>query len=213
VFLFDEPLSNLDAKLRGEMRVELARIHQRLNNTIIYVTHDQVEAMTLGSRIVVLNEGYIQQLGTPAEVYRKPANQFVAGFIGSPTMNFMSGVLHRVGGGLVFDSGDVKLEVPSSFEFPGGDPDGQVVTLAIRPEDVYTEEKAKPNLSMRMLFTVDVTELLGHRKNVYLKLGEKRLLATVAADAELQSGATIPIWFDLERIHLFDGTSGKRLTT
>ncbi|NLO91172.1 MAG: sn-glycerol-3-phosphate ABC transporter ATP-binding protein UgpC [Elusimicrobia bacterium] len=208
VFLFDEPLSNLDAKLREEMRVELAKLHKKLGATMVYVTHDQVEAMTLASRIAVMHAGYIQQIGTPIEVYSRPDNIFVAGFIGSPTMNFMDGSLETEGELLYFKNEAMKLRVP----FPlceGAEFDRNAVVLGVRPEDVYTERKLDKNLGDMVRAKVEVVELLGHRKNVYLECGKSRLLATVPALFKTEEAMFL--WFDMDRVHLFDKASGKRI--
>src|SRR3954467_1174312 len=136
VFLFDEPLSNLDAKLRVQMRVELKRLHERLETTAIYVTHDQVEAMTLGTRVVVMKDGYVQQVGEPMEIYAKPQNRFVAGFIGSPSMNFIPVTLTEGGGALFAESGDFRIKVPAANVQSLMPYKGQSLTLGVRPEDL-----------------------------------------------------------------------------
>ncbi len=147
VFLFDEPLSNLDAKLREEMRVEIAKLYQRLNATILYVTHDQVEAMTLAGRIVVMNHGIVQQVGSPIEVYRKPANLFVAGFIGSPTMNFMSGRLSLEDGKLHFINESINLYIPPFLLANPAKQDGREVTVGVRPDAAYDPRPGRPRAS------------------------------------------------------------------
>jgi len=210
VFLFDEPLSNLDAKLRGEMRIELSRLHRKLNNTIIYVTHDQIEAMTLGTRIAVMKNGYIQQTGAPAEVYKKPANTFVAGFIGSPTMNFIEGTLEKSSGYVYFKNETMRIMIPDKHVPRVGDINDKPVIMGIRPEDIFIDRINK-NLSNEISVTLDVTELLGHKMNLYLISGKNRLLATVEASFKQEPGCTIPLWFNSDNIHLFDKTSGGRL--
>ncbi|MDD5628921.1 MAG: ATP-binding cassette domain-containing protein, partial [Elusimicrobia bacterium] len=199
-FLFDEPLSNLDAKLREEMRVEIAKLHQRLGATIVYVTHDQVEAMTLGSRMAVMNGGLIQQVGTPAEAFSRPANHFVAGFIGSPTMNFIEGALE----GGVFQSPDL------GFPLPGGRASGPVI-LGVRPEGISVNGADGDSCSEPMTAAIEVVELLGYKRNLYLKAGEKRLLATVDASFAGKPGDSVSMRFQLAGIHLFDKESRKRL--
>jgi multiple sugar transport system ATP-binding protein len=211
VFLFDEPLSNLDAKLREDMRIELAKLHQKLNNTIIYVTHDQVEAMTLGDRIAVLNGGHIQQVGTPAEVYRRPANIFVAGFIGSPTMNFVEGKLEKSGGYVYFKNESLKIMIPEEHIPTAGDIENKSVVLGIRPGNIHSEHSKTKNYSNEITATFEVSELLGHKKNIHLKLGGTKIVAIVNATFEQKPNVQIPIWFDLDYVHLFDKATGGRL--
>jgi ABC-type sugar transport system ATPase subunit len=194
VFLFDEPLSNLDAKLREEMRVELAKLHQRLETTIIYVTHDQVEAMTLGSRMVVLNAGYVQQVGTPIEVFTKPSNRFVAGFIGSPTMNFLQGDLE----GSAFKVGGVQIKMPAHGHAP------REVTLGVRPEDIRIGSGDVPA-------KIEIVELLGSRKHVYLDVGGSRMTVSVDSSFNGNQGETVKVGFQPEKMHLFETNSGKRV--
>jgi multiple sugar transport system ATP-binding protein len=160
VFLFDEPLSNLDAKLRVQMRAEIALLHQRLNTTVIYVTHDQVEAMTLGQRIVLMDRGVVQQVDTPMKIYKKPANRFVASFIGSPAMNFFAG--HVAGQEFHFTSG-------GKFPLVDALPDGPA-TLGVRPEDLLTNGDGMP-LAM---VTLDVVEHMGHETMIYFKLADSQ---------------------------------------
>ena len=198
-FLFDEPLSNLDAKLREEMRVEIAKLHQRLGATIIYVTHDQVEAMTLGSRMAVMDGGVIQQVGTPAEVFARPANHFVAGFIGSPTMNFIAGVL-------AFRSAGLRVMLPGDRK---GGP--RPVILGIRPEAIQVNQPGGPPLSEETPALIEVVELLGYKRNLYLRAGEMRLLATVDADFAGKPGDPVSLRLQLAGIHLFDRQSKARI--
>ena len=212
VFLFDEPLSNLDAKLREEMRVEIARLYQRLNATIIYVTHDQVEAMTLASRIVVMNHGIVQQVGSPIEVYRKPVNLFVAGFIGSPTMNFLSGRLSSADGAAVFSNESLTLPIPA-FVLPQKEArDGREVVLGIRPDDVLVERSGGEKCSGKIEGTLEVCELLGHRENLYLKVGGRRLLATVEAFFNRSPGSAVDLCFNYQNMHVFDKATERRIS-
>jgi len=199
-FLFDEPLSNLDAKLREEMRIEIAKLHQRLGATIIYVTHDQVEAMTLGSRMAVMNGGIIQQVGTPAEAFSRPANHFVAGFIGSPTMNFIAGALE----GGTFKSPDL------GFPLPGARAAGPVI-LGVRPEGICVDKSDGASLSEPVPAVIEVVELLGYKRNLYLKAGDKRLLATVDASFGGKPGDTVSMRFQIAGIHLFDQETKARI--
>ncbi len=210
VFLFDEPLSNLDAKLREEMRVEIAKLYQKLNSTIVYVTHDQVEAMTLAGRIVVMNKGIVQQNGTPLDVYRKPQNSFVAGFIGSPTMNFMDGKIVSEKDFFYFQNKDVKIFIPS-FVFPEAqDYAGREVTLGVRPDDIILDS-AKMDHANKLSATVEVIELLGHRENIYLRLGEQRILAVGEAFGELSPNARAEFSLNYKNLHIFDALTKKRI--
>ncbi|HBE87584.1 MAG TPA: glycerol-3-phosphate ABC transporter ATP-binding protein [Elusimicrobia bacterium] len=212
VFLFDEPLSNLDAKLREEMRVEIAKLYQRLNATIIYVTHDQVEAMTLAGRIVIMNQGVIQQVGTPIEVYRKPDNLFVAGFIGSPTMNFIEGTLRVEKGHVRFVSPSLSLDLPASLLAPEGSHEGREAVIGVRPDDVFAGREAGRNCSQKVDAVLEVSELLGHRENLYLKVGDLRVLATVEAFFNQSPGSTVPVCFNFENMHVFDKASQRRIS-
>jgi multiple sugar transport system ATP-binding protein len=209
VFLFDEPLSNLDAKLRVQMRTEIGRLHSRLGATMIYVTHDQVEAMTMGDRIVVLKDGEIQQIDSPLALYNRPANQFVAGFIGSPSMNFVDGNLEGTGGGLMFrargDAFSLDLPVaqmPSLREYVG-----RSVTLGIRPEDIYVGRDESPH-AVTGMWQLDVLEPMGNEVFVYASLGFNgsghSLVARVDPQPLPQPGAPIALAFDLAKLHVFD---------
>ena len=200
VFLFDEPLSNLDAKLREEMRVEIAKLHQSLGATILYVTHDQVEAMTLGSRLAVMHGGHIQQVGSPAEVFSRPANHFVAGFIGSPTMNFIPGTLE---GGMFKGAG-------VGFRLDGRSASGPVI-LGARPEGISVNGPDGDGWSEPVPAVIEVVELLGYKRNLYLKAGEQRLLAVVDASFAGKPGDTVSMRFQLAGIHLFDKESKRRI--
>jgi ABC-type sugar transport system ATPase subunit len=193
-FLFDEPLSNLDASLRGQMRIEIGALQRRLRTTTIYVTHDQVEAMTLGDRIVVLADGRVQQVGTPIELYRAPLNRFVAGFIGTPPMNFVAGRVERGDGGARFVA--ESLAVP----LDGRDAD-DATTLGIRPEDLRLVDGGAPA-------RVVLIERLGGTSHVHLDLGPHRLLASVASDHPADVGDTVGVSVPPERVHLF-GADGR----
>lgn len=186
VFLFDEPLSNLDAKLRVQMRNELARLHSRLDATMIYVTHDQAEAMTLGDRIVVLKDGWVQQVAPPLEVYDKPVNRFVAGFIGSPAMNFFPA---EVRGGVLQSLGTRLGPVET---------DDGTYTLGVRPEDV------NPSDSSELVCRVEVVETLGNEKVVIGTVQGEQLTARTDPDVEVSPGGSFRFELDLERIHFFD---------
>jgi len=211
VFLFDEPLSNLDAKLREEMRVEIAKLYQRLNATIIYVTHDQVEAMTLAGRIMVMNHGIIQQVGTPIEVYRKPVNLFVAGFIGSPTMNFISGRLKAEGDKLFLRNDAMSFLIPSFLLSKAAAHDGREVVVGVRPDDVLVGASTRDKCSEKMEGMLEVSELLGHRENLYIKVGDTRILATVEAFFNQSPGSRVTLCFNYENMHVFDKETTKRI--
>ena len=211
VFLLDEPLSNLDAKLRATMRTELTKLHQNLNKeektTFVYVTHDQVEAMTMATRIVVMKDGLIQQVDTPQTLYDKPVNIFVAGFIGTPPMNFINGTLTKVGGDMFFNFEDQKIQLPAE---KANDPkladyiDKEVV-LGIRPEGLHDDALNLETYKDSVLDAyVDVTELMGAEIYLYLKIGETNLISRVSSRSQSRAGDTIKIAFDTTRIHIFD---------
>ncbi|MBM3216152.1 sn-glycerol-3-phosphate ABC transporter ATP-binding protein UgpC [Candidatus Poribacteria bacterium] len=209
VFLFDEPLSNLDAKLRVQMRAEISKLHTRLAATMIYVTHDQTEAMTMGDRIVVMNEGVIQQMDGPLRLYASPANRFVAGFIGSPAMNFVEGELLQDGTHRQFRGKGLALplaEPHAAMTAPR--PDGPVV-LGIRPEHVRVGDAGD---SPAMPCRVEVVEPLGSETVVYLSAGETTLVAKAEAERTPTVGATVSARIDMARAHLFDPDSGTNLT-
>jgi multiple sugar transport system ATP-binding protein len=209
VFLFDEPLSNLDAKLRVQMRAEIARLHRRLKTTIIYVTHDQVEAMTLGDRIVLMNHGDIQQVDAPMEIYRRPANRFVASFIGSPAMNFIAGEVHH--GMFRFAPGnDVSpgAALTSYREMQVGDavPNGSAV-LGVRPEDLLARDGGQPLGTV----TLDVVEHMGHETIAHFQLSGSDHVARLAADAGVEPGSRLEISVRPGAYHLFTADDGRRL--
>jgi len=213
-FLFDEPLSNLDAKMRVEMRVELNKLHQRLSSTMIYVTHDQVEAMTLGDRIVIMEKGLIQQIGSPLSVYDEPYNQFVASFIGTPPMNFMDGKLEQAGAGIVFKDENglvVPIGEDSAKKLTGHV--GREVRMGIRPEHVHDQESAtRLALAAPLTATVDVVEALGHEKVIYFSAGAHHFIGKLEAHVPVEVGQKIALAFDANKIHVFDKGSGKNLT-
>ena len=200
VFLFDEPLSNLDAKLRVQMRAEIARLHQRLATTIVYVTHDQVEAMTLGDRIVLMNHGVIQQVDTPVNIYQRPANQFVASFIGSPAMNFIAGNIEN-----------------GSFHFAGGSavnvngsPSGPA-TLGVRPEDLLMDGGSTRSDQRLASVRLDVVEHMGHETMAHFNLAGNDHVVRLPADVRVQPGDQLPLSIRPGAYHLFDATNGLRL--
>ena len=201
VFLMDEPLSNLDAKLRVQMRSEIIKLHESLNATTIYVTHDQTEAMTMASRIVVMKLGRIQQIGTPIEIYNHPANLFVAGFIGSPAMNFLRVKFNAKTGVATTEDGH-EIKVPTDL-YKGKEVPEDVI-LGIRPEDITPVEKGKDNVYD---ITVNVAELLGHEYYVHSDFGGADLIAKFPAAQPIQIGDQLKIGFKVEKVHFFDPES------
>ena len=207
IFLMDEPLSNLDAKLRVSMRAEIAKLHQRLETTTIYVTHDQTEAMTMADRVVVMSVGQIQQIGTPAEIYEYPRNQFVAGFIGSPAMNFFD-VTYR--DGVISDGKGLRLSVPEGrakiLEDQGYN--GKQLVFGIRPEDIHSEEAFLETWPEAVIASqVVVSELLGATSPLYQKIDETEFVAIVNARDFHSPGDTVNMGFDLNKAHFFDKES------
>ncbi len=214
VFLMDEPLSNLDAKLRVQMRVEISKLHKKLQTTIIYVTHDQVEAMTLGTRIVVMKDGIIQQVDSPSTLYSKPANLFVAGFIGSPQMNFIEAVVSKEGdrAKLTFGANSIVLSAEKSKAVLGGGYEGKTVILGIRPEDIHDEENYMANKDAIVNFEVAVTEMLGAEVILIGSIENFDTTAKVGPRTTAKAGDKIRLAFDLERIHVFDKDTEKVIT-
>lgn len=210
VFLFDEPLSNLDAKLREEMRIELLKLYQKLSTTMIYVTHDQVEAMTLASKIVVMNKGVIQQVGSPIEIYKKPSNIFVASFIGTPTMNFIKGKIESKGDKYYFVKEDFSFYVPTFSFSQISEYISKDVILGVRPEDIIIDE-TKVDKTNIIEGIVDVVELLGSRENLYIKIGKE--ITICATTKPYTSSPGIRIYFSLnyQNLHFFDLESEKRI--
>ncbi len=198
VFLFDEPLSNLDASLRAQMRIEIGSLQRRLKTTTVYVTHDQVEAMTLGDRIVVLADGRIQQIGRPIELYRAPVNRFVAGFIGTPSMNFLQGMLRAESGHIFFVADGARLRLGEGSGGTGGTDDS--VTLGVRPEDLRIGQH---NDGDAIRGRVVLVERLGGTSHVHFEVGPHRLLAAVVNDTLPEVGANISVRVPAERAHLF----------
>lgn len=204
VFLFDEPLSNLDAKLRVQMRTEISKLHRRLKTTMIYVTHDQVEAMTMGDRIVVMKDGIIHQIDSPLNLYNKPRGLFVAGFIGSPAMNFMEGMVSDTDG-LWFDEGKVKLRIPDNLAKDMVKYVGEKVIFGIRPEDIY-ESESKPvgQFLCEMSAIVEVVEPMGNEIFLYLNTGLNPFVARVNSRSEPKVGKQIKLTFDMTKANFFD---------
>ena len=205
VFLMDEPLSNLDAKLRVTARAEISKLHKRLGTTFIYVTHDQVEAMTMGDRIAVLNDGKLMQIDSPRNLYNVPANIFVAGFIGSPSMNFFDSTLVGEEGKLYLDTGDFRVRVPDEHKAAYDAYVGKEVVFGMRPEHVHAPEFAPPNITAApMEGTVEVVELLGHEQHLFVNTGRNSLVATVDTRMSVTFGNKIGLVMDMTNMHLFD---------
>ncbi|MBW8269855.1 ABC transporter ATP-binding protein [Caldovatus aquaticus] len=203
VFLFDEPLSNLDAKLRVQMRVELKKLHERLGTTAVYVTHDQVEAMTLGDRVVVMRDGVVQQVGEPLELYNRPANLFVAGFLGSPAMNFSRVRVAAANGGLRIENEGLRLAVPPPLAGRVGRYVGRELTFGIRPEDLRIATEADPrDLSFEAV--VEVVERLGSETLLDLSVGADTMVAAVEPDAPARVRGRLRLAVNPERMHFFD---------
>ncbi len=208
VFLFDEPLSNLDAKLRGQMRTEIKRLHARLGTTIVYVTHDQVEAMTLADRIVIMKEGRIEQVGTPDQVFNHPATQFVAGFIGSPPMNMVPAKV--AGGALWFEDG-TELPLPAAFEELS---DGHEVIFGLRPDDIYPEGHgldAGTGDIVNLQLTVDLSEPLGNETLLFIRFAGAEWTARMLNPRNVARGERLNFRIDMARVHLFDAATGCSL--
>ena len=203
VFLFDEPLSNLDAKLRVQMRVELKKLHDRLGTTAIYVTHDQVEAMTLGDRVVVMKDGRVQQVGEPLELYNTPANRFVAGFIGSPAMNFATVRIAGSDGALRAESEGLRLELPPSFSGRLGPHARREATLGVRPEDLRIASSADPP-GLVFDAVVEVVEKLGSEILLDVKAGPHAIVAALAPSTRAAPHERVRLAVDPERLHFFD---------
>jgi multiple sugar transport system ATP-binding protein len=200
VFLFDEPLSNLDAKLRVQMRVELKRLHDRLETTAIYVTHDQVEAMTLGDRVVVMKDGWIQQVGEPLELYGQPANRFVAGFIGSPAMNFAEATVLEEGGSLVVANPGFRIPVPPAKVDRLRAYKGQTLTMGIRPEDMHLTGDGKNVIEA----LIEVVEPLGSEILLDIKVGPHAMVARVEPTVRAKVHEKIRLNVEPDRLHFFD---------
>jgi len=211
VFLFDEPLSNLDAKLRGMMRIEISRLHKQLNTTMVYVTHDQIEAMTLGDRIVVMDKGKIQQIGTPSEVYQKPQNLFVAGFIGSPPMNMVSGSIQQQGDSITFVNKELDIDIPISDSHALRNYCSKEVTLGFRPEDMIIQGIGISTEVADIKGTIRFVEKLGHENFAFIELGKNQIVARVSPDANPNPDENILFSIKREKMHFFDIESGLRI--
>ena len=208
VFLMDEPLSNLDAKLRVQTRAELIKLHRRLGITTIYVTHDQIEAMTMGDRIVVMRDGLVQQIDTPMDLYSAPVNMFVAGFIGTPSMNFIDAKLVKNGDRYIVDTGSFKVVIPEGkdgkrFESYVGKP----VVFGVRPEDIFDKNLSsmvKPTEGNTIKAMVDVIELMGPIVTMYLTIDQHSLIATIDSDTKAKETQEMELIIDMDKTHVFD---------
>jgi multiple sugar transport system ATP-binding protein len=209
VFLFDEPLSNLDAKLRVQMRAEISTLQKRLQTTTVYVTHDQIEAMTMGDRIAVMSLGELQQLGTPLEVYDQPASLFVASFIGTPPMNFIPSTLADNGTTVV--ASGFRMPVPPPFRAAAAGRDGQKLVLGIRPENIREAARDDGAATVTVTAKVEFVEPLGHEVIVHGRVGDELLVAKVDPHRSPQIGGTMSLVIETEAAHLFDAATEKRL--
>ena len=205
VFLFDEPLSNLDAKLRVQTRAEINKLHHNLQTTFIYVTHDQVEAMTMADRIAVMNKGLLQQLDTPQKLYDRPDNMFVAGFIGSPAMNFFPAHLRSEGADVVVDTGAFRVKLTEESRETYRSYVDKEVIFGIRPEDIHAPEYTPPGIHPALVKTrVDVTELMGNEIFLYLVAGDHQFVARVDPRTRYKFGDEVEVAFNMDNCHIFD---------
>ncbi len=205
VFLFDEPLSNLDAKLRVQTRAEISKLHNRLATTFIYVTHDQVEAMTMATRIVVIKDGILQQLDTPQNLYDHPDNVFVAGFIGSPAMNFFDAKVAKSDGKFLIDADTFQIDIPEQVTSVYAPYDGKKVIFGIRPEDVHDPNFAPPGILVADLeANVDVTELMGNEIFVHLSSGQSTFTGRIDSRTNFKIGENVKLVFNMNNMHLFE---------
>lgn len=214
VFLMDEPLSNLDAKLRVQMRLEITKLHQRLNTTFIYVTHDQTEALTMGTRIVVMKDGLIQQVDTPTSLYDKPVNMFVAGFIGSPQMNFINVTVEKQGDSVYLKFGEHRIKLPEAKakKLEGTDYFGKDVVMGIRPESMHDEESFLESMPESVVNArVEVVEMLGSETLLHMFIEDIGCTARVDPRTKTRSGDIIKIAIDANRVHLFDKETEKTI--
>lgn len=214
VFLMDEPLSNLDAKLRVQMRAEIRKLHQRIQTTVIYVTHDQTEAMTMGDRIVVMKDGFIQQVDTPQEVYNHPKNMFVAGFIGSPAMNLIHGELAEDGAELYFRAPEVSIRLPEGRHaaLRQAGVVGKVVVFGVRPEDVHNDEmmlSTYPGATVQA--KVEVVEHMGAEVYLHVGVGGQTMIARVNSRYDVKLGSNLTLAFDLNKVHIFDAETEETI--
>lgn len=215
VFLMDEPLSNLDAKLRVQMRAEISKLHQSLGTTIIYVTHDQTEAMTLGTRIVVMKDGVVQQIDTPQNLYNHPANLFVASFIGSPQMNFLDAVCEVNGNQAILKIGEYRISISEekSKALIDGGYAGKTVVMGIRPEDIYDSDDMLEKFSNSTIeSTINISELLGAEVYLYFDIQGTTMTARVAPTTKAKNGSKVRFALDVNKIHIFDKSTELTIT-
>jgi multiple sugar transport system ATP-binding protein len=208
VFLFDEPLSNLDAKLRTELRVEIKKLHSQLGSTMIYVTHDQIEALTLADRVAVMHGGVIQQLATPKEIYRRPINRFVAGFVGSPAMNFVEGTLAHDGAAIAIRLADGALVHLGGYEFSAAPEDGRPVVLGVRPEQMDVKAAGGPSA---LPIEVSLIDPMGADSLLWGTVGAETVSVRIGPDDSFPPGQKIQAWFQPSHASLFDAKSGERI--
>lgn len=212
VFLFDEPLSNLDAKLRIAMRAEITKLHHRLQTTFIYVTHDQMEAMTMATRIAVINKGMLHQLDTPQMLYDNPDNMFVAGFIGAPAMNFFKAKIEKSNGGLIVDAGSFVVPIPADRNKLFDNYVGKPIVFGIRPEDIFNPTFVPPGIHAAPVeVKVDVTELMGNEIFLYLVSGENQIVARVDPRTDFKIGDKTQVAFNMDKCHFFDQETEKAI--
>jgi multiple sugar transport system ATP-binding protein len=212
----DEPLSNLDAKMRVETRAELIKLHRRLGITTIYVTHDQLEAMTMGDRIAVMQDGRVQQVATPLGLFHNPLNSFVAGFIGTPPMNFAEAILRPSDGVLTLDAGDFQVKLPPAKADAAKDHIGKPVLFGIRPNDIYDRAQSpivQPSPDNTVVTTVEVLEPMGAEAVLYLAVGDTKLIASVDSGTRARENEPLQVVLDLTRSYLFDQESGQAIFT
>lgn len=214
-FLLDEPLSNLDAKLRVQTRTELSKLHQRLGTTFVYVTHDQTEAMTMATRIAVLDKGILQQVGTPQELYDRPDNLFVAGFIGSPAMNIFRAKVVNNQDGLYLTLNGIKIPVPAAKSRILTSHTDREVTFGIRPEDIYTSEYVSVGIEQSATISckVEVTEMMGNELFIYSAMGKHQVLARVDPRTKVRPGDTVNLVLNMSRMYTFDPDNDKAIYT
>jgi multiple sugar transport system ATP-binding protein len=213
VFLFDEPLSNLDAKLRVQMRTELIKLHNRLLSTSVYVTHDQVEAMTMGDRIVVMNDGLIQQVGSPLDLYNKPANLFVAGFIGSPSMNFVDCRIGEENGSVLIETSGFKVALPEDLAAKVKAADAADFIFGVRPEDITKKGAGEPSArkSETVVARINVIETLGKETYLDITAGTDNLTAIISPSTQVSLEENIELEMNLDKIHLFNKDGGEAI--
>ncbi|MFW5996394.1 MAG: ABC transporter ATP-binding protein [Verrucomicrobiota bacterium] len=211
VFLLDEPLSNLDAKMRVQMRQELSKLHERLKTTMIYVTHDQVEAMTMGDRIVVMKDGFIQQVAPPTELYDNPNNKFVASFIGTPPMNFFEGTIQEDNGKMVFDEDNFQIPIPESWQEALAPYKDKPITFGVRPEDVGSPEAEAEEGTPKITATIEVVEPMGSETYLHLTTGKQTFISRVEPHRKCRPDDEMTLSVTLKKAHFFDAESEEKI--